>query len=217
MKFENLKFNQATTSRVYLDYMKRVAKVTRSLSAYQREDVHMEITSHIYEAMQQKTEVDETNHLLDVLERLGAPEEILKPLVADRKLELATKTFNPVHVFSAMVLNFTNGIAYVIFALLYLFLFSFVFLAGAKIFYPDQIGLFYFSPTHWTLGFMEDGYKAGSAELLGNWFIPAMMLAMLFFYLLITLMLKFIRSVRKTKVLLNKNLSEKTRVQVRMI
>jgi hypothetical protein len=78
--------------------MKRVIKSTNSLSTENQNDIYMEINSHIYESLQNKKNENEIELTLDIIERLGIPEEVLKPLVADKKLEQATKTFNPIHI-----------------------------------------------------------------------------------------------------------------------
>lgn len=191
MKIENIKFNQPASQRVYNDYMKRVKKATHSLSKENQDDIYMEINSHIFEAIQQKDKAHEIDTLLDILEKLGAPEEVLKPLVADKKLEQATRTFNPVHIFKALVLNFTNGISYIIFFILYLLLFAFVFLIFAKIIHPTEVGLFYKDATFMVLGLTHGTDQTGVRELLGYWFIPLMLFSIVVFYMLITLVLKF--------------------------
>lgn len=197
MKIENIKFSQEASKRVYNDYMNRVRKATSSLSKQNQEDIYMEFNSHIFEAMQNKSGANEIDLLLDTLDKLGIPEEVLKPLVADKKLEQATKTFNPVHVFKALILNFTNGVAYVIFFILYLFLFGFVFLIFAKIAYPSEVGLFYRDASFLVLGMSNQSKESGVSEYLGNWFIPVMLLSIVTFYVLITLLLKLKKAINQ--------------------
>lgn len=197
MKIESIKFNQEASKRVYDDYMKRVKKATHSLSKENQDDIYMEINSHIFEAIQQKNRANEIDTLLDILEKLGPPEEVLKPLVADKKLEQATTTFNPVHIFKALMLNFTNGISYVIFFILYLLLFAFVFLIFAKIISPTEVGLFYKDASFVVLGLTHEANQNGVKEVLGNWFIPVMLFAIVLFYLLITIVLKFKKRINK--------------------
>lgn len=187
MRSASIKFNQTASERIYLDYMKRVKRVTRSLSKENQEDISMELNSHIFEAIRQKNSDNEVDSLLDVLEKIGAPEEVLKPLVADKQLEQATRTFNPVHIFKALLLNITNGISYIIFLLLYLFLFSFVFLIFAKLWNPGKVGFYYSDPSSFIFGISNNPDRP---EILGNWFIPAMLLAIAFFYIIITFLLK---------------------------
>jgi uncharacterized membrane protein len=197
MKSENIKFSQEASKRVYNDYMKRVRKATSSLSKQNQDDIYMEFNSHIFEAIQQKNNINEIDLLLNILEKLGIPEEVLKPLIADKKLEQATKTFNPIHVFKALILNFTNGITYIIFFFLYLLLFGFVFLIFAKIANPSQVGLFYKDASIVVLGMTSNTNQSGITELLGNWFIPVMLISTIFFYVFITLLLKFKKSINQ--------------------
>ncbi|OCB77839.1 hypothetical protein B0A79_21480 [Flavobacterium piscis] len=200
MRIEDIKFEQKASQRIYSDYMKRIKKATASLSKISQDDIYMEFNSHIFEAIQHKSQANEIDSLLDIIEKLGAPEEVLKPLDADKKLEQATRTFNPVHVFKALILNFTNGISYVFFFVLYLFLFGFVFLIFAKIVKPSLVGLHMNdSFSVFVLGIMsqEDKIKNHTYEVLGNWFIPAMLLAIVVFYFLITLLLKLKKSINQ--------------------
>ncbi|MEO7978576.1 hypothetical protein [Flavobacterium sp.] len=205
MRIEDIKFKQKASQRIYNDYMKRIKRTTASLSKSNQDDVYMEFNSHIFEAIQHKNEANELDSLLDIIEKLGSPEEVLKPLVADKKLEQATQTFNPVHVFKALVLNFTNGISYIFFSILYLFLFGFVFLIFAKITNPSLVGLFMKkdSLSFFVLGIFnpEDRIKNQVTEILENWFIPAMLLSIIVFYFLITLLLKFKKSINQKTLL----------------
>lgn len=197
MKIENIKFTEEASKRVYNDYMKRVRKAISSLSKQNQDDIYMEFNSHVFEAIQQKNGINEIDLLLDILENLGIPEEVLKSLVADKKLEQATETFNPIHVFKALVLNFTNGITYIIFFILYLLLFGFIFLIFAKIINPSEVGLFYKDSSIFVLGLSNNTNQAGIKEILGNWFIPVMLVSTVAFYFLITLLLKFKKTINQ--------------------
>jgi len=205
MRIEDIKFEQKASQRIYNDYMKRIKKATTSLSKIDQDDIYMEFNSHIYEAIHHKNETNEIDSLLDIIEKLGLPEEVLKPLVADKKLQQATKTFNPVHVFKALMLNLTNGVSYIFFFILYLFLFGFVFLIFAKIFNPSLVGLYMKkdSLSVFVLGIMnpEHQIKNQTYEVLGNWFIPVMLLSIVLFYFLITLLLKFKKSINQKTLL----------------
>ncbi|MGJ1430646.1 hypothetical protein ACR79M_05120 [Sphingobacterium spiritivorum] len=135
--------------------------------------------------------------LLDVLENLGQPETFLKPLVAEKKLEEATKSFNPLHILKALILNIGNGVSYVIFTLLYLLLFGFIFLIGAKLVDPENVGFFFKPNEIFILGYYrENGITYQQYEQLGHWFIPAMLLLVLVFYVLITLLLRLKRTIK---------------------
>jgi hypothetical protein len=191
---KQLEFKQQAAQRIYDDYIMRINRAVASLSKADQQDIQLEFNSHIYESMQGSTLESEIDSLLDVLQKLGAPEEVLIQLVADKKLEQATRTFNPAHIFKALALNISNGVSYTIFIILYLILGIGVFSVGAKIFYPDKVG-FYVYEKGWSIGIGENT----GTEVLGNWFIPVMLGVLLVLYILTTLMLRLIRTLKLKK------------------
>ncbi len=189
-------FKHRTAQKIYDDYIKRIQRMVADLPKEDRLDTLMEFNSHIFESISQSQPESEVDDLMEILEKLGAPEEVLIPLKAERKLHQATKTFNPIHVFKAIVLNIGNGIVYTVFAILYLFLGVFVFCIFAKLWNPDAVGM-YFNQN----GFQAIGVVTGQEvesgevyEVLGNWFIPVMLIISLVWYLLITFLLKIKKS-----------------------
>jgi hypothetical protein len=192
-----IEFEHKAAQRIYDDYVNRINRTVATLSKADQHDILLEFNSHIYESMQGSNKESEIDSLLDVLQKLGAPEEVLIQLVADKKMEQATKTFNPAHIFKALVLNISNGISYTIFVILYLILGVGVFSIGAKIFYPDKVGFFVYEKG-WSIGIGENS----GTEVLGNWFIPVMLVAIILLYILITLMLRLIRGLKKKKIAL---------------
>ena len=194
MKFKEIEFTDKNAQRVYENYLKRIKRVTKPISKEDAQEVLMEFNSHIYENLQNNAQ-GELDNLLNAIDRLGQPEEFLKPLIADKLLEKATKSFNPVHVFRALALNLTNGISYIIFFILYMCLGGFIFLIIAKLFISDEVGLYFKKGEFLVLG-MSDG-AVGAEEILGHWFIPAMLLCIVIFYLFITLLLKLKKAILK--------------------
>lgn len=192
---KQLEFKQQAAQRIYEDYIKRINRSIASLSKADQHDIQLEFNSHIYEGMQGSTLESEIDSLLDVTQKLGAPEEVLIQLVADKKLEQATRTFNPAHIFKALALNISNGISYTIFIILYLILGVGVFSVGAKIFYPNKVGFYIYETGGWSIGIGENT----GTEVLGNWFIPVMLGALLVLYILTTLMLRLIRTLKLKK------------------
>ncbi|HCV79832.1 MAG: hypothetical protein CMP12_01645 [Zunongwangia sp.] len=187
-----IKFEHKTAQKIYDDYMSKVKRAISSLNRADREEILMELNSHIYEGMSINPQKQEVEKLVDILDNLGTPEEILKPLVAQKKLEEATATFNPFHIVKALFLNMTNGIVYIFFALLYLVLFGFVFLIVEKIRNPQEVGLYFKNGNFHLLGTRKQSSldALGLTEVLGGWFIPVMVLSIIVFYILITLLLR---------------------------
>lgn len=193
MKFKKIEFKDKSVQRVYDNYLKSVETAVRPLTQQDRMDILMEINSHLYENLQNAGDQPEMNSLLDAIDRLGVPEEVLRPLIAEKLLDKATRTFNPLHIITALFYNIANGISYIIFAVLYLFLFCFVFLIGAKLFNPE-VGMYFYEGKFQALGISRG---QGHTEVLGNWFIPVMIILSIVWYLFITLLLKLKKSLLK--------------------
>ena len=87
---KQLEFKQEAAQRIYDDYIKRINRTLSTLSKADQQDIQLEFISHIYESMQGSKKESEVDSLLDVLQKLGAPEEVLTQLVADKKLDQAT-------------------------------------------------------------------------------------------------------------------------------
>ncbi|MFK8061000.1 MAG: hypothetical protein AB8B78_13025 [Polaribacter sp.] len=186
-----IKFKENASQKIYDNYIKRVKRITNSLLTQDSNEILLEINSHIYEGTQNVVNEEEIDTLLNVLDRLGEPEVVLKPLVADKKLAQATKSLNPIHIFKALFLNIGNGMAYFIFSILYLSLFGFVYAIIIKIINPKEVGLWFQNGSLETLG----TYKGFSpednvVEVLGNWFIPVMLLCAISLFIIITFLLK---------------------------
>jgi uncharacterized membrane protein len=188
---KRITFKLNASQRIYNDYMDRVERCTTVLSKDDRIEMIMEINSHIYEGISRCNNENEVDVLLDITNKLGVPEEFLKPMVAKKKLTRAVNSFNPIDVFQAIYLNLKNGIIYSIFGILYLFLFSFAIIIIAKIIFPENTGLFYNKGSFSGFGFISE--TNGLNETLGYWIIPLSGLTALFLYFVITLLLRITR------------------------
>jgi hypothetical protein len=187
-------FATDTAGTIYTEYMRRCEKALVLLSPADREDVLMEINSHIYEHMQQKKGSSEAESLLAVLEGLGEPAGALKEIVAVRKIDQALKTFRLRHLLQALLLNLQNGVVYVILSLFTLVLACFPILIVLKILFPADTGYFVGNGRH-DFGFIR-GEKG--EEVLGFWFIPLMVAACALLYFAIILVLKLVRKKQKS-------------------
>lgn len=193
MKFNAIQFDDSNVQRVYDNYIKHIRTAVRPLSPQDREETLMEFNSHIYEHLEKNQSKNELDNVLDIIDKLGTPSEVLKPLIADKMLEKATRTFNPLHIAKALTLNITNGFSYLIFAILYLFLGTFLFSAVAKLFNP-KVGMYFVEGKFQAIGTINNPQ---GVEVLGYWFIPVMLLIAFVFYILITLLLKLKRIINK--------------------
>lgn len=181
-------FNDTSVQRVYNNYIGRCSQVLKGLPNEDKEECLMEINSYIYEYMEAQKGADQMNSLLNIIERLGIPEETLKEFVASKKLQQATKSFNPLLLAQALYLNIRNGILYTILSFLFLIIFMLPILMVLKLIYPKSVGCFVGEHSFY-LGFINE--QANTVEILGNWFIPVVLLLGVGLYYLIILMLKF--------------------------
>lgn len=188
---KEIDFKTKTARRIYKDYMRRVDSQCKYLSSPEKDEILMEINSHIFEGLRNIKEGDETENLLDLLDKLGSPEEFMKPLVADKKIRKALSTFNPKYVFQALSLNIKNGFLYLIMSFLYLFEVVFLFLIITKIIFPSRTGLFILDDSFKAYGFISN--TDHWTEILGFWFIPLNILLAVVFYFLITLLFKLFK------------------------
>jgi len=196
MKFKEINFNDATAKRIYMQYINQVKHAVKDLNKENQNDTLLEINSHIYESFA-NSDKNEVDNILDVTERLGNPETFLKELVAEKKLDEATRSFNPFKIIKALLLNLTNGVYYIIFFFLYLSLFSFIFLILMKLVDPENVGLFYKKSEVLLLGVWKGSKDYSDYEQLGNMFIPAMLILTFILYLIITLLLRIKRIFKK--------------------
>lgn len=190
---KTITFQHKTSQKLYNNYIQRVKKQIAILPKEDRFDLLMEFNSHIYEGLQRDSSDLEIEKLINILDKLGNPEDVLKLTVADKILVKATKTFNPIHIVKALVLNISNGISFIIFSILYLLLLIFGFLIIQKVLHPDEIGLFQKKGKFLVLGRTSD---TSVTEVLGDWFIPTMILCAAILYFIITLSLKLKQKIK---------------------
>ena len=193
MKFKEIQFIDSNAKRVYKNYIQSIKNATKELCAEDSLEILMEFNSHLYESVQIKNSKSEIDILLNAIDKLGTPEEVLKPLVADKILDRATRSFKPTDIFKALFLNIGNGICYIIFGILYFFIGIFTLSIFLKIFLGYRAGLFYSDDISF-IGYSDDKNILIN-EVLGNWFIPVMLLLNIALYFILTMALKLKRSI----------------------
>ena len=80
MKFKKIQFKNADAQKIYENYLKQIYSATKKLSNEDQNDILMELNSHIFESIS-KTEnpASEISNLLNVLDKIGVPNDVLKP------------------------------------------------------------------------------------------------------------------------------------------
>jgi len=185
-------FTNPTAQKIYDDYFARVTRCVRILSPDDQQELLMELNRHVYEATHRGIAGSEVDILVDTLDKLGAPEVVLQPAVAYKKVQQAGRSFNPKHILQALYLNIANGAGFFVIGIIYLLTLAFGSLAVIKLVSPTHTG-FFLQNGHWfAFGYTSD-LPNGLIELLGNWFIPVVILIMGIFYFLNTLMFRLLK------------------------
>lgn len=190
-----MKLNTDNAAKILAIYYKRVQYIIKPLNEKDRQDIKMELDSHIYESMARNPKDDEVTTLLAALEKLGEPETFLHDVVAERKLNQARKSFNPLHIASALALNIGRGVVksilFIIIAFVYLISFACAGLAIFKLLYPAKIGVFTNNYGLFAAGWVNNP-STGTKEWLGNWFIPVFIIIAFLLYVINTFLLRLI-------------------------
>ncbi|MFD2523176.1 DUF1700 domain-containing protein [Emticicia soli] len=186
-----IEFKNQASQRVYNDYMNRCKRVIKILSDSDQQECLMEVNSYIYEYVNNHQHEEELTALLNIIERLGAPEVTLKEVVASKKINQAVRTFNLKHLIQALSLNLRNGIAYIILFIMTLTLLCFPVVIIMEILNPVKTGL-WVGKGHFVFGQVLP--QAGVNEVLGNFFIPVVIVLGILLYLLIIFLLKLVKS-----------------------
>lgn len=190
---KTIEFRNNASLRVYNDYISRCRRVISILSEADQKDCLMEINSYIYEYILNHHNEDELHSLLNILERIGPPEVTLKEVVAAKKIEQAVKTFSLKHLLEALFLNLRNGTVYVILFFMTLLLAFFPVAIILKIIYPHKTGL-WVGKGNFIIGIKAP--QEGVNEVLGDFFIPVVIVTGVIFYFIIIFLLKIVKNKR---------------------
>ena len=193
-----INFKNEKAKQVFDAYLQQVEQQIASLPENEKKDIRMEITAHIYDSMRIHDNPDEAVALQNALQKLGKPEEYIKPLVAERQVYQAAKSFNPRRLFIALLKNIGNGIfntiKYIFFGFLYFLVFIIILTAICKIFCPHYIGFYTEDNGSFYVGY---SYNITAKEKLGYWLSPILFTLGILLYFLITLLLKLFTKAKK--------------------
>lgn len=189
-----LKFDNNTSQRIYSNYLKRVKKELKKLPEERSKDIELEIISHINDGIENSKKQDETEKLLDVIEKLGEPENFLQTIVADELIISGTKTLNPFILLKAFTYNLGKSVKatlfYSFFGLMYLLILAFALMGVSKLFIPDQVGLFIDGGKLFAFGIVTNPQDG---EVLGYWIIPLVLAIAFVLYFFITKLIRILK------------------------
>lgn len=172
-----VKLQSDISKRIWNNYLKQVNRIIKPLNYDQRNEILLELQSHMYESMSVDPFEDEESKILNALERLGDPVLYLQPIVKDKLLYNTLKSLNPVGILKLVYKNLLSGskrlllsvcigIGYVVSTIFFL-------TAVLKIF-NDNVGIYYLGPKwyHFIIGTVKNPNDPHIKELLGFWLIP---------------------------------------------
>ena len=180
-------FDDPAMVKLWNAYFSEFDKLSAPLEDEGRE-LRSDLERHVMESIGAQTATGNPAQQLKVaLERLGRPIDYLHPMLGERYISRATRTYNPVAVGKGLFHTILAGggrlLAASLFCLGYLFIAVFAVIALSKPFWADNVGLFRAPDGTIAAGIVAE--TAGHQEVLGWWSIPiALALAMLTYLLL---------------------------------
>ncbi len=194
MKVED-HFSDNVTKKIWHQYFRRVQRLSKPLDPAQQQELILEISDHLFESFNREQGPNEAERLLNAIDKMGDPEEYIKPMVGDRLLFSASRTMNPKTIINSLYYNISGGIKQFLlslsFSIGYLFAFILVIMSILKIFLPENIGIFISEEGHLLAGVI--GGTEVKTDILGYWSIPIGIFTAVVVCLLLTKTLKVIR------------------------
>lgn len=185
-------FSDKLTQKIWSQYFRRVRHFSKSLNSDIQQDLKLEIQDHLYASFRNETGESEAERLLNAIDKIGNPEEYIKPMIAGRLLVDASQTFNPKMIAKGLYYYIQKGVKNFLFSLLFFFGYFIVLIISLltilKIFCPEYVGIFLHSNGKYSYGF--DANSVNTTELLGYWFIPIGIVLSLLLYVGLTKLLK---------------------------
>ena len=186
MKFKNLEFSNIIAQSLYQDYLDQVRKATKTYSPPDKEEVLMEINSHIFEAIKQCTLHDELSCLQTIINQLGSPESFLNLNVDENDNESSSQALHSKLNSKIFPKSAGSGIFNLILSICYSIVVFSTIAILVKIFFPDYVGFYYKPGEIVMLGSpLHAAQQYSQYEVLRKWFIPIMCACASIFYLAI--------------------------------
>jgi len=180
-------FDDPAMVKLWNAYFSEFDKLSAPLGDEGRE-LRSDLERHVMESIgAQPATGNPAQQLKVALKRLGRPIDYLHPILGERYISRATRTYSPVAVGKGLFHTILAGggrlLAASLFCLGYLFIAVFAVIALSKPFWADNVGLFRAPDGTIAAGIVAE--TAGHQEVLGWWSIPiALALAMLTYLLL---------------------------------
>jgi hypothetical protein len=177
-------------------YMDAAASVLDVLPVAEREDLLMELTSHLaVSAATGPAESSEADRMQAAMKRLGTPREYLRPLIADSLLERGVAGYQPLLLARGLYQNLFGGVKALVlsgaFTLGYVVLLSLAVIALFKPVFPRHIGYFIYPDGARAFGIIANA--DGARDPLGYWIIPIALAGVAVLFVTLTNALRVVR------------------------
>jgi hypothetical protein len=199
MKAEDF-FNNPVTKKIWEQYNQRLMYLLRRVNKEEKEEMLLEIKGHLLESFQQDPAESEEEQLLNAINRMGEPEKFLRPLIADKYMNRASRTLSPKDVIKGLYFSLFTGLKKGLFSLFfglgYIVVCVLSVMALLKPFFPNHVGVIMFKDRSLTAGmsFNSSGVKI---DYLGYWFIPVAAGLAILIYIGLT---KHLHKIRKSRI-----------------
>ncbi|MCP4901004.1 MAG: hypothetical protein GY906_28885 [bacterium] len=190
---------EAESVRIWRQFFDRVHTLTRRLPQAERDDIRLEIASHLSDSVEQQDSSNETDRLRLAIGKLGDPEEFVRPMVADRLLTVGGRSMNPRAIAVAVYYSLYGGIRTTVLAIVvglgYALSFTFAAMALGKILFPGHVGLFLNDDGPFILGGTLHP-EAVTPEVLGWWIVPLATMTSIILYVGLSKALRLLKTTR---------------------
>lgn len=181
-------FDDPTMVKMWNAYFSEFDRLSAPLGE-EGPELRSELERHVLESIGAQTATgDPAQQLKAALERLGRPIDYLHPVLGERYIFRATRTYSPVAVGKGLFHTILAGggrlLTASLFGLGYLFITVLIVIALSKPFWPDNVGLFRAPDGTIAAGIVAE--TAGYQEVLGWWSIPVALGLAVLIYLLLT-------------------------------
>jgi len=161
--------------RIWSRFFEQVNRILRQVPKDQRDEIVLELQGHILESIQHDDADSEPDRIMNALDKLGNPEEFLRPLVAEKLLTSGARSLKPSALFCGLYYNMFASARHVLLSLVfaagYVILAILLFASVMKLFVPE-FGLYIHNDGGFTLGTTAEEIRNVSTEVLGMWLVP---------------------------------------------
>ncbi len=199
-------FTDALAIRIWQDYQARLERILKPLPLLQKQDIVLEIQSHIWESIEHDTAQSEAERVLNAIRKLGHPEDFLQSVVGKKLLENASHTFNPAALAQSLYYMLggsrIQSILVLVMSLLYTVLFVLATMVCTKFILPHNVGLFAGEQGGFAFGYIRNAEgQPQYHDVLGYWFVPLGLIACLMVYIIVTkIAYRIVQSIVKTTI-----------------